>query len=73
VRRLPQPAREWNVWELEALAREHRGGDAARDEEWSLLLMNLRQYANAEGTLPVDFDELVRESFGDLIESTSGP
>ncbi len=34
-----------------------------------MLLLNLRQYANPEGTLPADFDELVRESFGDLLES----
>ena len=38
-----------------------------------MLLLNLRQYANAEGTLSPDFDELVRESFGELLESRSGP
>jgi len=48
-------------------------GPTTRAQEWSLLLMNLRQYANPEGTLPADFDELVRESFGELIESASIP
>ena len=29
--------------------------------------MYLREFANADGALPVDFDALVRDSFGDLI------
>ena len=38
-----------------------------------MLLLNLRQYASPEGTLPADFDELaVRESFGELLEPASG-
>jgi fused signal recognition particle receptor len=59
--------REWNVWELERLARSNSGGDAAKDEELSYLLVYLRDFASAEGTLPVDFDALVRESFGPLL------
>ena len=43
-----------------------------RVEEWNMLLMNLRQYASPEGTLPSDFDELVRESFGEILEPASG-
>lgn len=59
--------REWNVWELERLVREHSGEDAAVDEERSYLLVYLREFATPEGTLPVDFDALVRESFGPLL------
>jgi hypothetical protein len=66
---LPQTPREWNLWELERLASERRGADAERDEERSYLLMYLRDFASPEGTLPVDFDLLVRESFGELIET----
>jgi outer membrane biosynthesis protein TonB len=55
--------REWNVWELERLVRE-RG---AEDEERAFLLVYLRDFATPEGTLPVDFDGLVRESFGELL------
>jgi hypothetical protein len=55
--------REWNVWELERLVRE-RG---AEDEERAYLLVYLRDFATPEGTLPVDFDGLVRESFGELL------
>jgi hypothetical protein len=53
--------------------REHGADQPERVEEWNMLLLNLRQYANPEGTLPPDFDELVRESFGDLLESRSVP
>jgi hypothetical protein len=59
--------REWNLWDLERRARAREGHDAARDEEWALTLMHLRQFANADGVLPVTFDPLVRESFGDLL------
>ena len=59
--------REWNVWELERLARANAGGDVVKDEELSYLLVYLRGFAAPEGTLPVDFDELVRESFGPLL------
>jgi hypothetical protein len=59
--------REWNVWELERLAQAAGGEDTARDEVLTFLLLELRQFANADGQLPVDFDPVVRESFGDLI------
>jgi hypothetical protein len=64
-----QAPREWNLWELERLARERAGADVERDEERSYLLMYLRDFASPEGTLPLDFDLLVRESFGELIET----
>ena len=59
--------REWNVWELERVARANTGEDVAKDEELSYLLVYLRGFATPEGTLSVDFDELVRESFGTLL------
>jgi hypothetical protein len=62
----PEP-REWNVWELERLAHEADGNDLARDEELAFLLLELRQFANADGQLPVSFDAVIRESFGDLL------
>jgi len=57
--------REWNVWELERLAREREGQDPVRDEELAFLLVELRQFATADGHLPVTFDPVVREAFGD--------
>jgi hypothetical protein len=62
--------REWNVWELEKIASEVGGADAARDEERALLLMNLRQFANTSGDLPVDFDPLVRDAFGTALTTS---
>jgi hypothetical protein len=59
--------RAWNVWELERLAGEAEGCDPAHDEELAFLLLELRQFANADGQLPVQFDPVVRESFGDLV------
>ena len=61
------PRGSWNLWELEGIARETTGVDAARDEERSLILMYLREFASAEGILGAEFDDLVRESFGDLL------
>jgi hypothetical protein len=63
----PTP-RAWNLWQLEHLAAT-KDGDAARVEERALLLLHMRQFANAAGDLPAEFDPLVREAFGsDLAE-----
>jgi hypothetical protein len=64
---LSSEPRQWNLWDLERLTREHAGVDAARDEERSFLLMYLRDFAGPDGLLPIDFDGLVRDSFGDLV------
>ena len=68
----PEPAassggaeREWNVWELERLVREQP--DESRREEWAAMLVSLRDFARPDGSLPPEFDELVRESFGELL------
>ena len=69
VATLPPPAepQEWNVWEIERLARARSGDDPVRDEEWGYLLVYLREFASADGVLSTDFDALVRESFGELV------
>ena len=48
------------------------GEDPLRDEERAYLLVYLREFAAADGALPVDFDSLVRESFGELVGGPSG-
>jgi hypothetical protein len=58
--------RQWNVRDLEQLARDHAGSDPVADEERTYLLLYLRDFAGPDGLLPVDFDELVRQSFGGL-------
>ena len=59
--------RQWNVRDLEQVAREHSGGDPVADEERTFLLRYLHDFAGPDGLLPVDFDELVRQSFGALV------
>ena len=58
--------RQWNLWELERAVR--LAGDQERQEEWSALFIHLREFANADGDLPVEFDALVRESFAGVLE-----
>jgi hypothetical protein len=57
--------RQWNLWELERLARD---APPARAEEWHYLFVNLRRFAEPDGALPVEFDSLVRESFEPLLD-----
>jgi hypothetical protein len=57
--------RAWNIWELERIAAKGgNGGDAVGAEERALLLIHMRPFANAAGDLPLEFDPLVRETFG---------
>jgi hypothetical protein len=58
----------WNIWELERAVRE--SGDVSEEQEF--LLLYLRDYADPAGLLPLDFDELVRESFGDALVAVAG-
>jgi hypothetical protein len=63
---MPMQPREWNLWEIERLVRAQTGDDP-RGEEWGFLLVHLREFATPDGVLPVEFDDLVRESFGELV------
>jgi outer membrane biosynthesis protein TonB len=60
--------RRWNLWDLERRARDEQQRDPIRYEEWSYLFVHLRQFATPDGSLPTEFDGLVRESFGELLE-----
>jgi hypothetical protein len=66
VRMLQRTPREWNIRDLERLSMQQAGLDAVRDEERSYLLAYLREFAGSDGRLPIDFDSIVRDSFGDL-------
>lgn len=61
-------ARRWNLWDLESLARDELQGNPERFRELSYLFVHLRQFASADGSLPTEFDPLVRESLGDLLD-----
>ena len=60
--------RQWNLWDLERLARAEAQEHPERRDEWAFLFVHLRQFANADGELPTEFDSLVRESFGSLLD-----
>jgi hypothetical protein len=64
--------RSWNLWDLERIAREAGREHPERRDEWSYLFLNLRQFAHADGSLPAEFDGLVRESFAGLLERSPG-
>jgi hypothetical protein len=64
--------REWNLWDLERMAREEAAEHPERRDEWAYLFLYLRQFASADGSLPAEFDGLVQESFGGLLERPHG-
>jgi outer membrane biosynthesis protein TonB len=66
--RVTAQPRRWNLWDLERRARDEAQADPLRYEEWSYLFVHLRQFATPDGSLPTEFDGLVRESFGELLE-----
>jgi hypothetical protein len=60
--------RQWNLWDLERIAREEVREHPERRDEWSYLFLHLREFAQADGSLPTEFDGLVRESFAGMLE-----
>jgi hypothetical protein len=70
--RVTAQPRHWNLWDLERRARDEAQHDPRRYEEWSYLFVHLRQFATPDGSLPTEFDGLVRESFGELLEHAGG-
>jgi hypothetical protein len=64
--------REWNIWDLERIAREEVREHPERRDEWSYLFLHLREFAQADGSLPTEFDGLVRESFAGMLERPHG-
>jgi hypothetical protein len=62
-----KPDGRWTLRALEALARERSAGASPeQQEEWSTYLFFLRGHADADGTLPASFDQLVNDIFGPL-------
>jgi capsular polysaccharide biosynthesis protein len=58
----------WTLGALETLTRERSdaGASQERQQEWSTYLFLLREHAEADGTLPASFDQLVNDVFGPL-------
>ena len=64
--------RQWNLWDLERIARDEVREHPERRDEWSYLFLHLREFAQADGSLPTEFDGLVRESFAGMLERPHG-
>ena len=60
-------ARGWDIWQLSELVQETPGQDPAREEERRQILYYLREHAAVDGRIPPEFEDLVLETFGDLI------
>jgi hypothetical protein len=57
----------WNLISLERLV-EQRGSDFPdRVDEWSSYLYFLREYADADGSVPAGFDWLIQDTFSELV------
>jgi hypothetical protein len=67
ARKSAGPVGGWNLWQLERLLGAQAKPDPERDYERSMLLVYLREFADSDGRLPPEFDDLVRESFADLM------
>ena len=59
---------QWNVWNLEHAVKQH----APDDIELGYMVVYLRDFATPDGLLPLEFDSLVRESFGRLLAASRG-
>ena len=64
---VPDEPIAWNIEDLQRRVAARAGRDPVRDRQCTLLLDRLRGFADGDGYLPLDLDELVRESFPDLI------
>lgn len=67
ARKAAGPVGGWNIWQLERLLAAQVKPDPERDYERSMMLVYLRDFADSDGQLPPQFDELARETFGDLV------
>jgi hypothetical protein len=57
--------KRWSIWTLDRVARE------TDQDELKFLVFSLQDYADIDGLLPIQFDSLVRESFGEFLGSAA--
>ncbi|MGD0167220.1 MAG: hypothetical protein ABSC51_08025 [Gaiellaceae bacterium] len=63
----PRAARGWDIWELGDLVDETPRQDPMREEERRQILYYLREYSTMGGRIPPEFEDLIYETFGDLM------
>jgi len=64
-------ARGWDIWALSELVEGTPDQDPAREEERRQILYHLREHTTVDGRIPPEFEDLVLETFGDLIRDES--
>jgi hypothetical protein len=69
----PEPDRiiragAWNVNDLERAVAAQSNASAEQAEEWSTYLFFLREHASSDGALPPQFDGLVEDVFGSVVD-----
>ena len=68
----PRAARSWDIWQLSQLVEGTPGQDPVQQEERRQILYHLREHTAIDGRIPPDFEGLVYEVFGELIQGDSG-
>jgi hypothetical protein len=69
VTHLPRGSRRWGLWELDRLVEDYGDVDPTRMEERRAVLYFLRDHAALDGSIPPEFEAVVLETFGDLIDA----
>jgi capsular polysaccharide biosynthesis protein len=68
-----EPAEEslsgWRLDDLERLVETHAAAHPERADEWQSYLFYLRDYADASGRVPAQFDWLIEDAFGSLLSA----
>ena len=67
VATLPQRPGRWNLNELARVVEERGAEFPERQDEWQSYLFYLRDYTDASGRVPAQFDLLIEEAFGSLL------
>jgi capsular polysaccharide biosynthesis protein len=60
----------WRLAELEHLVEASAAAHPERVPEWQSYLFYLRDYTDADGRVPAQFDWLIEDTFGDLLAAT---
>jgi hypothetical protein len=64
----PRFAGDWDIFELTQLMGEHEQQDPIRRVEREQVLYFLREHTSLDGRIPPEFDGLIRETFGELLD-----
>jgi hypothetical protein len=69
----PRVTRGWDIWELAELVEETPGQDPIQQEERRQILYYLREHTRLDGLILPEFEDLVLETFGELMPNDDSP